>query len=43
MRIKQLSFGVLGLATIGTILYLVRQKKLLSSFGYLDRPLLDRK
>ena len=34
MSIKQLSFGVLGLATIGTILYLVRQKKLLSSFGY---------
>ena len=34
MNFRNISFGVLGLSLIGIVSYLVRQKKLLSSFGY---------
>tara|TARA_R100000908_G_scaffold43307_1_gene20301 strand:+ start:2460 stop:2963 length:504 start_codon:yes stop_codon:yes gene_type:complete len=34
MNFRNISFGVLGLSLIGILAYLVRQKKLLSSFGY---------
>jgi|TARA_R110000822_G_scaffold128530_2_gene264368 hypothetical protein len=34
MNFKYISFGILGITIIGIASYLIRQKKLLSSFGY---------